>query len=403
MHSSILSRLPTVHTHSSRRSSLQWLLLVAILLLLGMSMPSAQARAATVAYTWSDGASAPLARFEAQGLVVGGKLYVLGGFYDKSLRATACADVYDIAANSWRRLANLPEPLTHAGQTVDGNTIYLVGGYVGDNPGPSTDHVWKYNIGSNTWSAGPALPASRGGGAVVVLNHKLHFFGGATRRQGSKSSTADQAEQFVLDLDGGTRWITAAPLPNPRNHLGAAVLNGKAYVLGGQHTYQEGTTSQKQVDVYNPATDSWTRAADLPHSRSHISASTFVMDGRLIVAGGSVNNGSSGASTTEVAMYDPGSNKWSQLPALPSGRKTPVAGTDGTLIVVSTGGQSSATSTTWRATPRSLSASAAEQPLYSDAASTAAFVTAQDNVNQGQGFFCDFPEPAANGAAGGNW
>lgn len=401
MHSTVPNRPSTVRTHSSRRSSLHWLLLVGVLLLLGMSTPSAQARAATATYTWSDGASAPLARFEAQGLVVGGKLYVFGGFYDKSLRTTTRVDVYDIAANTWRRLANLPEPLTHAGQTVDGNTIYLVGGYVGDNPGPSTNHVWKYNIGSNSWSAGPALPASRGGGAVVVLNHKLHFFGGATRRQGSKSSTDDQAEHFVLDLGGASRWTTAAPLPNPRNHLGATVLNGKAYVLGGQHTYKEGTTSQKQVDVYNPANDSWARAADLPHSRSHISASTFVMDGRLIVAGGSVNNGTSGASTTEVAMYDPGSNKWSQLPALPSGRKTPVAGTDGTRIVVSTGGQSSATSTTWRATPRSLSALAAEEPLSSDA--DAAFATAQATVDQGQAFFCDFPEPAENGAAGGNW
>ena len=383
--------------HSSNRSSLRWLLLVISLLLLGM-LPITPASAAA-AYTWSNGASAPLARFEAQGLVVDGKLYVFGGFYDKSLHATARVDVYNIAANSWRRLADLPEPLTHAGQTVDGNTIYLVGGYVGNNPGPSTNHVWKYNIGSNSWSAGPALPASRGGGAVVVLNHKLHFFGGATRRQGSKSSTADQAEHFVLSLDGGVRWTTAAPLPNPRNHLGAAVLNGKAYVLGGQHTYQEGTTSQKQVDVYNPATDSWARASDMPHSRSHISASTFVMDGRLIVAGGSVNNGTSGASTTEVAMYDPGSNRWSQLPTLPSGRKTPVAGTDGTRIVVSTGGQSSATSTTWRATPKTLSALAAEELLVGDA--EAALASAQANLDQGQAFFCDFSEPAGGSAAGG--
>lgn len=346
--------------------------------------------------SWSTRASAPLARFEGQGLVVNNKLYLFGGFYNSSLLTTTRADVYSIASNSWSRIAGVPERLTHAAQVVDGNTIYLVGGYVGNNPGLSTNHVWKYSISNNSWSAGPALPSDRGGGAAVVLGRNLHFFGGATRRTTSKSSTIDRAEHYVLNLDGGKSWTTAKPLPNPRNHLGATVLNGKAYAIGGQHTYNEGTTNQKQVDVYNPATDSWSRAADLPLGRGHISASTFTMNGRIIIIGGTVNNGTSGSASAEVTSYNPDTNAWSRLTPLPSGRKTPIAGTDGTRIIVSTGGLSSATSTTWVSSTgftTAASVDAAAVPITNSVAYSSQI--AIDNLGQ-NAFVCDLFDTSNN-------
>lgn len=298
-------------------------------------------------FAWRTLTPAPQARFEAQGAAVNGKLYVLGGFYASSpIRATRRSDVYDPATNTWQRIADMPETITHAAQAVDGETIYLIGGYVGDHPGPSTARVWKYNTRTNTWSAGPSLPAGRGAGAAVRLGRNLHFFGGATRTAGTTDDT-DRANHYVLALDGGTQWTSAAPLPNPRNHLAGVALNGKLYAIGGQYRHEEGTTNQNQVDVYDPVTKAWTRAANLPVPRGHISASTFVMDGRIIVLGGSVNNGSGGASSADVTAYDPQANLWLKLPSLPSGRKTPVADAIGGRIVVSTGNGSGATSTTW--------------------------------------------------------
>lgn len=298
-------------------------------------------------FAWRTQAPAPQARFEAQGAAVNGKLYVLGGFYASSpIRATRRSDVYDPATNTWQRIADMPETITHAAQAVDGETIYLVGGYVGDHPGPSTARVWKYNTRTNTWSAGPSLPAARGAGAAVRVGRNLHFFGGATRTAGTTDDT-DRANHYVLALDGGTQWTSATALPNPRNHLAGVALDGKLYAIGGQYRHDEGTTNQNQVDVYDPATKTWTRAANLPVPRGHITASTFVMDGRIIVIGGSVNNGSSGAASADVTAYDPQANLWLKLPSLPSGRKTPVADLIGGRIVVATGNGGGATSTTW--------------------------------------------------------
>ena len=133
---------------------------------------------ATTMWSWQTMAPAPLARFESQGAAVNGKLYVVGGFYNNATQATDLVDVYDPSANTWQRIASIPEAITHAPVVVDGATLYVLGGYVGNNPGGSTNHVWKLDTTTNTWSAGPSLPAGRGGGGAAIVNRRIYFFGG---------------------------------------------------------------------------------------------------------------------------------------------------------------------------------------------------------------------------------
>lgn len=286
--------------------------------------------------TWKAVAPAPLGRFEAQGVSANGKLYVFGGFYTGDIEATTRADMYDPASNTWTRLADVPEPLTHTPVVVDEQTLYLIGGFVGDNPGPSTPHVWKYDIPTNTWSAGPDLPVPLGAGGAVIVGRSLHVFGGTYRPDRSRLGE-DKPDHYVLNLDIGTSWTTAAPLPNPRNHVGTAALNGKIYAIGGQHGIDEARSNQQQVDVYDPASDTWTRAANLPVPRGHTSASTFVHQNRIFVIGGTVNGGSNGLPSADVLAYDPATNRWNTLPSIPEARKSPVAGPIGNQIIVATG------------------------------------------------------------------
>src|SRR5262249_20334178 len=144
-------------------------------------------------------------------------------------QATTEADRYDPDSNSWAKLSDLPQPITHAGTAVDDQQVYLAGGFVGDGLTTVTNRVLKYDIPTDTWTDSPALPEARGAGALVLLGRQLHFFGGLD------STLQDRGDHWVLDLDGGSAWSAAAPLPNPRNHLGYAELNGLAYAIGGQH------------------------------------------------------------------------------------------------------------------------------------------------------------------------
>jgi N-acetylneuraminic acid mutarotase len=58
-------------------------------------------------------------------------------------------------------------------------------------------------------------------------------------------------------------WKTAAPMPTARGFHGAAVLDGRIYVLGGRGAEPHPT------EVYDPASDSWKSLpnADLDRAR----------------------------------------------------------------------------------------------------------------------------------------
>jgi N-acetylneuraminic acid mutarotase len=52
-------------------------------------------------------------------------------------------------------------------------------------------------------------------------------------------------------------WSSRTPLPSPRSGLGAGVINGTIYVVGGA---DPGGVAVATVEAYDPATDTWTPA-----------------------------------------------------------------------------------------------------------------------------------------------
>jgi N-acetylneuraminic acid mutarotase len=278
---------------------------------------------------WKEAAPSPIALFESTGAVVAGKLYVFGGFSDAQVHATLQSDVYDPHRNTWKRIADMPEGLTHVGHAVVGGNVWCVGGLVGDAALSSTADVWVYHTRTNTWTAGPALPEARGAGALVRLGSTLHFFGGLLTR------AQDQGEQWVLDLHHLARgWRAAAPLPVACNHLAGVALDGRIYAIGGQHMWNEDTQNVDNVQVFNPRTDTWTQAPALPTGRGHISDSTFVYHGRIIVIGGAENGT---PALSEVLEYNVARRAWSLLGNFPASRRAPVAAAVGNKLIVTTG------------------------------------------------------------------
>ncbi|WP_415831328.1 kelch repeat-containing protein, partial [Deinococcus frigens] len=126
--------------------------------------------AAALAVKWLPRTNAPTTLYEGQGAAVNGELYVFGGF-DRNVNdkptATRAASAYNPATDRWRKLRDIPDFVTHAGVAVDGQNIYLAGGFLGNHPGPQTNHVWKYSVATDTWAAMPPLPQARGGGGLA--------------------------------------------------------------------------------------------------------------------------------------------------------------------------------------------------------------------------------------------
>lgn len=289
--------------------------------------------------TWAAVTRPVIGRSEGMGAVVNGKLYLFGGYVDTTYKPTTRGDVYDPATNLWARVADLPFGVSHMGTTTMGDAIYFAGGYPATATGQtfSTTAVWRYDTVANSFSNLPNLPAARGGGALVALGRALHFVGG------SDSARRDAAQHWRLDLDNLTAgWVARAPLPVATNHVAGVALDGKVYIIGGQQNQDAAAIQRAEVQVYDPATNQWTTRAPLPLARSHITSSTLVRNGRIIVLGGI---GPGNRVINRVDSYNPAANTWTPLTPLPANRLSGVSDVlpDGRLIF-STG---SMTRDTW--------------------------------------------------------
>ena len=109
-------------------------------------------------------------------------------------------------------------------------------------------------------------------------------------------------------------WKKAAPSPFARVESPTAVVNNKIYLFGG---FTEELQASNQVDVYDPASDSWTRKKDMPTRLTHLNPA---IDGNTIWFAGGFKGKHPGPVTDEVWKYDIASDTWTAGPPLPERR-----------------------------------------------------------------------------------
>lgn len=288
--------------------------------------------------TWAMAAPCPLARFEANGVVVGDELWVLGGFVSSTFDVTGRVDIYNPAADTWRVGPPLPGAQTHvAAVTVDGTDVVVAGGFDGPftaNRAPVTAAVWRWTDSVGQWAAGPPLPVTGAAYAWALLGSELHLAGGL-----GPDGNTDTDAHHVWDLAGEPIWNSATALPIARNHGGGAAVGGSFYAIAGRHDWNEDAGDVPNVDAFDTTTGAWTARAPIPGARSEIAAATTTLsDGRILVVGGSLPGITPSAN---VLVYDPATDSWATLTPLPQPRKGTVARQVGSRIIVTTGSPTS--------------------------------------------------------------
>ena len=81
-------------------------------------------------------------------------------------------------------------------------------------------------------------------------------------------------------------WHSRAPLPEPRAGLLHAVVDGKLLAAGGAYWKDNQKIWSRRMDLYDPATNSWSPGASMPHTRAD-SASVVTGDEILFLGGSS--------------------------------------------------------------------------------------------------------------------
>jgi len=295
-----------------------------------------RAAGTAASFSWTKGQDCPLARFEASGVVVGGELWVMGGFTSARLDVTRRVDIYAPATDAWRPGPDLPGAETHMAVVAVGDDVIIAGGFPGafaPMPFP-TAAVWRHDAVTSTWRPGPELPAPGAAFAWALIGSAMHVAGGLYY-----DGRVDAEAHHVWDVAGAASWTVAASIPNPRNHGGGAAAGGLFYAIAGRHRWDEVAGDVPDVDAFDPATGVWMSRAPLPSARSEIGASTSTLsDGRLLVVGGSLPGIVASAA---AFIYDPSADTWSTLPCLPEPRKGAVAFEVGDRIIVTTGSPTS--------------------------------------------------------------
>lgn len=134
----------------------------------------------------------------------------------------------------------------------------------------------------------------------------------------SAEASAATPAATVVDTFTKVTWDTRAPSPIVRAESLGGAIGGKLYVFGG---FSGDQGPVKRSDVYDPATNTWTRIADLPTRLTHAGT---VIDGRnFYFAGGYVGTGPAYTqvfATKAVWQYNVDTNQYTKLPDLPQAR-----------------------------------------------------------------------------------
>jgi N-acetylneuraminic acid mutarotase len=110
------------------------------------------------------------------------------------------------------------------------------------------------------------------------------------------------------------KWKKAAPSPFARVEAPTAVVDNKIYLFGG---FTDDLGASDHVDVYDPATDTWSRKKDMPTRLTHLNTA---IDGTTIWFAGGFKGKHPGPVTDEVWKYDIASDTWMAGPPLPERR-----------------------------------------------------------------------------------
>lgn len=182
----------------------------------------------------------------------------------------------------------------------------------------------SFRVSEFPWVARQAMPAPRDGFATATVNGRIYVLGGDDPTAGIIPAPAVNRVD-VYDTASNT-WSSIAAMPVRVKSHGAAAVDGRIYVAGGQ---SDVAPAVKTLQVYDPATGLWAVKAPLPYELRDLATTTA--GGRLWVFGGD----GLGFDTANALSYDVSTDTWSShAPMLRPGTGSRAVTVDGRPLVL---------------------------------------------------------------------
>jgi len=225
--------------------------------------------------SWVQRASMPTKRTTLTAVSVDNKIYAIGGAASISGGAFSTNEEFDPLSNSWTVKASMPTPRNWITAAVVNNKVYVIGGT--DNSGGVFSMNEEYDPLTDTWTAKSSIPQGSMAYGIGVVNDKIYVIGGWTH-----SGPIAMNQEYDPQTNA---WTMKAPMPTARDGFAVAVVNDKIYAIGGATgNIDPWTNNVDVVEEYDPATDTWRTVEAMPTSRSLLSAA--VVGDRIYAIGG---------------------------------------------------------------------------------------------------------------------
>ncbi|MCB0358528.1 MAG: IPT/TIG domain-containing protein, partial [Bdellovibrionales bacterium] len=278
---------------------------------------------------WSQLPDMPKVLGETAAGVMNGVLYVVGDHNPETLS-------YDFVTGAWRDdLAPRPYPGDHhAAEVIDGKW-YLFGGIANS----SDNKVQIYDPVSDSWSLGANIPYNVGSAATSYINGLVYLSGGVDNIAGHELT-----QTSVYDPATDSWTVGLAPMPRGRHHTAAATEGTKMYVFGGRNGPNLTTVGFDEVQIYDPASNTWQTSFDvgstippLPLPRSGMGKAAFYRGEFYIIGGETTSAGTgqvAGNVYDRVDVFDPQTQTFRPEAVMTTGKHGvfPVVYNDGIFV-----------------------------------------------------------------------
>jgi hypothetical protein len=203
-----------------------------------------------------------------------GHVYMFGGVEKTSAQFPAPvgnSDVLDLVTMRWnpgqRPPQSMQTPTVESGCDVIGGLVYVAGGRVSvqEGLGSGNSRVFQiYDILADSWSSGPDLPILRAWPATAVMNGTLFLVGGDGTSYLPSTTTFKPGAAIWNDL--------RAALPSGRYSGAAVVIDGNLVMLGGSSFQTGPNVAYPDVLQLDPSMGKWTQVATLPFNADGLAA-----------------------------------------------------------------------------------------------------------------------------------
>ena len=278
------------------------------------------------AVKWKELAPLPVGRSAHTAVLLGGNVYVGGGYEGTSnddKQDCYRLDVYNLTTNQWSS-SPITTPYCHFAMTVLDDKLVTAGGAT-----KNVEVVKKVLVlNAGQWEDYSEMPTARCSATAVGYHSMLIVVSGVTKA-GGKWTTLSTTE--LLDTTNGC-WYTCNNLPSPHRQLKIAIMNDKLHLLGGtdKNIKPSPQVFVASLDTLSTHQLNWQSAPNTPWCFS----APVVLYNKFILAIGGRQPSDVTSQTREVYALNPSTGQWKHLTNIPAARSFPVVVGQGDKMIV---------------------------------------------------------------------